>query len=90
MFKPKIPKQKTLIKIIIVMILYMFIYDIFEGIYINETTEQIEYNKYEIENICYYPKFYDCETIIKIKNHCNYMQYKNKLNGCLWNESKKK
>lgn len=87
MFKPK---KETLIKIIIIMLLYMFIYDFYESLYRTHIMkeEQTGYNDYEIDMICHYPKFYDCETIIKIKNRCKFMQYIEKLNGCLINDTR--
>lgn len=72
-------KEEILIIIIISSIMFLMIYEFATEVY---KKYWLDYDRDKIEKVCFNPAFYDCESIIKIKEYCNYRPYNNRLLQC--------
>ncbi len=72
-------KEEILKWLIIIIILFGIFHIIFTELYIKYG---LHYDRDKIEKVCFNPAFYDCESIIKIKEYCNYRPYNNRLLQC--------
>jgi len=75
-------KEKMLIWIVVITILIFIFHTTFTRIYIKYG---LDYDRQEIEKVCIHPAFYDCDSVIKIKEYCFNQKYYNRLNGCVNN-----
>ena len=75
--------KENLIFIMILMILFIFLNETIETFYMKKINQDLERNK----DICKNPNFYDCQSIISIKDICNYYLYQTRLSGCEFNAS---
>ena len=73
-------KEKMIIYTLIIISLFFIIYTIATEVYVKYW---LDYDKNKIEQVCFNPIFYDCESVIKIKDYCHYRPYYDRLNECI-------
>jgi len=78
MSKEKLIKE-IFIVLVIAMMLFLIIHTTLTEYY---KKHYLDYDKAEIEKVCFHPEYYDCESIIKIKDYCHYRPYYNRIIQC--------